>query len=46
MSENNSIESIDKTILTEETKFQLREMVLIKNYFTKRLIKEKNVVKN
>ena len=46
MSENNSIESIDKTILTEETKFRLREMVVIKNYFTKRLIKEKNVVKN
>ena len=33
MNENNSIEAIDKTILSEQTKFQLSEIIGIENYF-------------
>ena len=33
MNENNSIEAIDKTNLTEQTKFQLSEIIGIENYF-------------
>ena len=31
--ENNSINAIDKTILTEQTKFRLSEIIGIENYF-------------
>ena len=33
MNESNSIEAIDKTILSEQTKFQLSEIIGIENYF-------------
>ena len=33
MNESNSIEAIDKTILPEQTKFQLSEIIGIENYF-------------
>ena len=33
MNENNSIKAIDKTNLTEQTKFQLSEIIGIENYF-------------
>ena len=33
MNECNSIEAIDKTILSEQTKFQLNEIIGIENYF-------------
>ena len=33
MNENNSIKTIDKTNLTEQTKFLLREIIGIENYF-------------
>ena len=33
MKENNSIEAIDKTNLTEQTKFRLSETIGIENYF-------------
>ena len=33
MNENNSIEAIDKTNLTEQTKFRLGEIIGIENYF-------------
>ena len=44
--ECNSLETIYKTVLSEETKFRLSETIEIENYFTKRLIKENHVVKN
>ena len=33
MNECNSIEAINKTVLSEETKFRLREIIGIENYF-------------
>ena len=33
MNECNSIEAIDKTILSEQTKFRLSEIIGIENYF-------------
>ena len=33
MNENNSIEAIDKTNLTEQTKFRLNEIIEIQSYF-------------
>ena len=33
MNENNSIEAIEKTNLTEQTKFRLSEIIGIENYF-------------
>ena len=30
---NNSLETIDKTVLSEQTKFQLSEIIGIENYF-------------
>ena len=33
MNESSSIEAIDKTILSEQTKFRLSEMIGIENYF-------------
>ena len=33
MNESNSIETIDKTILSEQTKFRLSEIIGIENYF-------------
>ena len=33
MNESNSIKVIDKTVLSEQTKFQLSEIIGIENYF-------------
>ena len=33
MNECDSIEAIDKTVLSEQTKFQLSEIIGIENYF-------------
>ena len=38
MNENNSIEAIDKSKLTEQTKFRLSEIIGIENYFYQNLI--------
>ena len=46
INESNSMEAIDKTIFSEETKFWLSEIIGIENYFIKRLITENYVVKN
>ena len=46
MNESNSIKAIDKTILSEQTKFRLSEIIGIENYFVKRLIKEDHTVKS
>ena len=43
---NNSLETIDKTVLFEQTKFRLNEIDEIENIFIKGLIKENHVVKN
>ena len=42
---NNSLETIDKTNLSEQTKFQLDEISKIENYFIEE-IKENHAVKN
>ena len=46
MNECNSIGTIDKTNLTNQTKFRLDEISKIENYLLKRLIKENRAVKN
>ena len=46
MNESNSIETIDKTILSEQTKFQLSEIIGIENYFYQDIIKENHSVEN
>ena len=45
MNKSNSIEAIDKTNLTNETKFRLDEISKIENYFIEE-IKENHAVKN
>ena len=46
MNKSNSIEAIDKTDLSEQTKFRVDEISKIKNILSKKLIKENHVVKN
>ena len=46
MSESNSIETIDKTNLTEETKFRWDKIDKIENIFMKKSIKENYAVKD
>ena len=46
MNESNSVKAIDKTNLSEQTKFRLSEMLEVKIIFIKRLIKENRTVKN
>ena len=46
MSESNSIETIDRTNLTEQTKFRLDEISKIENYFHEEINKKKYAVKN
>ena len=41
MNESNSIEAIDKTNLTNQTKFRLEEISKIKNYFIKEINQRK-----
>ena len=42
MNENNSIEAIDKTYLTEQTKFRLSEIIGIENYFYQEIDQRKS----
>ena len=46
MNKSDSIEAIDKTNLTNQTKFRLDEITKIQNNLSKRLIKENHAVKN
>ena len=41
MNENNSIKAIDKTNLTEQTKFRLSEIIGIENYFYQEINQKK-----
>ena len=45
MNKSNSIRAIDRTDLSEQTKFQLDEISKIENYFIEE-IKENHAVKN
>ena len=46
MNESNSIKTVDKTNLAEETKFRLDKIGKIENIFMKKSIKEYYPVKN
>ena len=46
MNESNSIEAIDKTILSEQTKFRLSEIIGIENYFHQEINQRKSYSKN
>ena len=39
---NNSLETIDKTVLSEQTKFQLSEIIGIENYFYQEINQRKS----
>ena len=45
MNECNSIEAIDKTILSEQTKFRLSEIIGIENYFHQEINQRKSYSK-
>ena len=45
MNKSNSIEAIDKTNLTNQTKFQLNEIGKIENYFIKEINQRKSCSK-
>ena len=45
MNESNSIEAIDKTILSEQTKFRLSEIIGIENYFHQEINQRKSCSK-
>ena len=42
MNENNSIEAIDKIVLSEQTKFRLSEIIGIENYFYQEINQRKS----
>ena len=46
MNKSNSIEAIDKTNLTNQTKFRSDKISKIENILLRRLIKENHAVKN
>ena len=49
MNQSNCLEAIDKTILSEQTKFRLSEIIRIENYLYQPLnllIKENHAVEN
>ena len=46
MNECNSIKAMDKTNLSEETKFRLSETIEIENYFYQEINKKNHTVKN
>ena len=46
MNDSNSIETIDKTNLTKQTKFQLDEISKTENNFAEDIIKGNHAVKN
>ena len=43
--ESNSLETIDKTVLSEQTKFQLSEIIGIENYFYQEINQRKSCSK-
>ena len=45
MNKSNSIEAIDKTILSEQTKFRLSEIIGIENYFYQEINQRKSCSK-
>ena len=45
MNESNSIEAIDKTVLSEQTKFRLSEIIGIENYFYQEINQRKSCSK-
>ena len=45
MNESNSVEAIDKTNLTNQTKFRLDEIIKIENYFIKEINQRKSCSK-
>ena len=45
MNESNSIEAIDKAILSEQTKFRLSEIIGIENYFYQEINQRKSCSK-
>ena len=45
MNESNSIEAIDQTILSEQTKFRLSEIIRIENYFYQEINQRKSCSK-
>ena len=45
MNESNSIKAIDKTNLTEQTKFRLSEITGIENYFYQKINQRKSYSK-
>ena len=44
--ESNSLETIDKTVLSEQTKFRLSEIIGIQNYFYQEINQRNHAVKN
>ena len=45
MNEDNSLETIDKTVLSEQTKFWLSEIIGIENYFYQEINQRKSCSK-
>ena len=45
MNESNSIEAIDKTTLSEQTKFQLSKIIALENYFYQEINQRKSCSK-
>ena len=43
---NNSLETIDKTVLSEQTKFRVSEIIGIENYFYQEINERKSCSKN
>ena len=46
MNECNSLETIDKIVLSEQTKFRLSEIIGIENYFHQEINQRKSYSKN
>ena len=44
MNKNNSLETIDKTDLSEQTKFRLDEISKVENYFTEEINQRKSCI--
>ena len=46
MNKSNNIEAIDKTDLSEQTKFRLDKIAKIENYFIEEINQRKSFIKN
>ena len=46
MNKSNSLETINKTVLSEQTKFQLSEIIGIENHFYQEINQRKSCSKN